>query len=509
MDGAHRLRRDRLVALCFVLFGLSGWLWGTYAYGVFGAYGSDPDIWVYSSLNIGVRAPSVGPPGYPVAVWFIQLISGLSAVSAAVWVSLLSTALLPAATYLLGRAFGLSWRYALVPAVLAPMLPGIREFGHQTQPDALTTLGLTLGAILVHRAVHSERLADWMWAVGVVGLLALLREHGMVLVATVGLLALCSPGDWRHRVLRVVVPVAIWGLGSSFFALEWVWPWAAPWHRRVTMAVEAVGAVNLASINGVALPSYVTEMNFDQLERFRDLYANEDRVGIVKFHVMHSIESAVAAWLWIVIGVLAAFRSEPKNRWVLLSFLVVVFPTLFIWTKSRHLEVLIPIAVVSVLVAVVKAPRWALLLFVFGVGHWTAFWPKAYNATLDRLQREAIHYERIKAFGQALCEEVEPGDLVAGPEVIATLYCPLPRHAVQNDGGAGDWHTWHIGHGDLGEDWHYVEVGEAIYPVRRLKPWLVGEERPCRDVKPVSNASFHQVQLVSAEMEGTCRGKTF
>jgi hypothetical protein len=442
-------------------------------------------------------------------VWFVQQISGLSVPASGVWVSLIATALLPAATYLLGRSFGLSWRTALIPALVAPMVPAIREFGHQTQPDALTTLALTLSALFVHRAVHSARRADWLWAVSGVGLLALLREHGMLLIGTVGLLAVCSPGDRKDRALRVIVPLAIWGLGSCFFAVDWTWPWATPWHRRVAMAVEAVSAVNLDVINGVSLPGYAIEMRLDQQQIFRELYANEDRLGIIAFHLAHSVRSDFGSWLCIALGVLAAFRSEPKSRWVLLSYLVVVLPTLFIWSKPRHLDVLIPIAVVSVLVAITQAPRWVLLLSVFGVGHWTASWPKSYNASLGHLQRDAVHFERVKAFGKALCEEVQPGDLVAGPEVLATLYCPLPRHTVQNDAHAGDWHTWFIGPGALGDDWHFVEIGEATYPVRRLKPWLEADERPCRDVKPVANTPYHQVLRIGAEMDGTCREKTF
>ena len=509
MDGAHRLRRDRVVALVAVVCGVCAWLWGTYRYGVFGPFGSDPDIWLYSALNIGVGAPSVGPPGYPALVWLLQQASGLSVVAAGVWVSLVSFALLPAAIYVLGRTLGLSWKVALVPAFVAPMLPAIREFGHQVQPDALTTLGLTVSVILVHRAVVGGARKDWIIAVSWVGLLALLREHGMLLLCTVGALGLFAPGSLKDRALRCGLPLGIWWLGSCLFSMDWVLPWAAPWHRRVAMAVEAVGAVNLNVVQGVNLPSYVIEMTTDQVEVFRGLYARDDKVGIVWFHLAHSLSSATTLWVCLALAFVGALKLDAKARMVMLAHLVVVVPTLFIWSKDRHLEVLIPIALVSVMVAVSRSPRWVLLGFVFGLGHWTSVWPHKYGVTMERLQREAVHNARVKSFGTALCELVQPGDLVAGPEMLATLYCPLPRHTVNNDAGAADWHTWYIGRGPLGEDWHFVEVGEAIYPVRRLKPWLEGADRPCRDVLPHPNMPYHEARTISAEMDGECRAETF
>ena len=494
---------DTYAALGCVAVSLGLWLIVAFGYDLFGPFGSDPDIWLYSALNIGVGAPSVGPPGYPVLVELLRAPFGMEVASAGVIVSATSVVLLPGAVFLLVRDLAVSRGWAYL-AAFAAMSPPVLQFGHQTQPDALITLLLVLSAWWSIRVFHRPRPRRWLWLAAFLGLLPLVREHAVVLAASMSMLLLYVDGTWKHRFARVGLLLLVWFLGVWFFGGDVRLPWEASWNSRVSMAV--------GEISNTQLPKYAAELTSVEAATLAHLHAAGDQPGIIRFHVAHSLRSNPAGWAWVVIGLLACLRAPRHAVLPLLAHLVVVVPTLFIWSQGRHVTVIIPLTMAVICCACSRSPKGFHWLLLFGLGWWCSGWAETAEHEVKKMQKENANIEQLKDFGRAFCALRTPGDLVAGTEYLATLYCPTPHHPVekrspiewQGEGHAADWRTWYIGRGTLPHVWDQVSVGQNQFIVRRLRPDVMGLGRPCQNSFPPDDAPFLSLKAGAVVISPEC-----
>jgi len=468
---------------------LALWLVVVRAFDLFGPFGSDADIWLYSALNIGVGAPSVGPPGYPLLVAILKAPFGLDVVTAGVLVSAASVVMLPGVVFLLARALAVSRGWAYLAAFVS-LSPPVLQFGYQTQPDALITLLLVVSALFAVRVCERPRPRRWLWLAVFLGFLPLVREHAVVLAATMSALLLWVDGTWKHRALRVGLVLLVWFLGVWIFSGEVCWPWAAPWNSRVSMAVGEIASTSL--------PKYAVELSGADAIALGALHAAGDHSGIIRFHIAHSLGSNPAGWSWVALGLLACLRAPRHAILPLLAHTAVVLPTLFIWSQGRHVTVILPLAMTVICCACSRSPKGFHWVLLFALGWWGSCWREDAKQELNKMARESQEIEDLKDFGRAFCALIRPGDVVAGSEYLATLYCPMPHHPIEKrdpsewegPGVAADWRTWYIGSGSLPHAWQQVSVGGNQFTVKRLRPEVSGASRPCQNSVPPADAAY-------------------
>lgn len=403
-----------------------------------GPAGSDPDLWVFSALNLSVGGAPQLPPGFPSLIR-LGVALGLPPFDAAWWAAHAATPLVPALTWALARQLGARPGAALIAGLLPLLTASVLAFDAQVMPETWAASWF-LACALAGVAFLGRPTAGGLAAVALLGAGApLWREHGIAIALGLAGLVAVAPGRPGQRVLRAagvlvgvgLLPVAFGGAAAA--------PWAQPWLARF-------GTMGLPNDVGAAIP-HPTWMD-------RPAWA---------------LSLGGDAYLWAFLGLAACVR---RDRRLLVPALVLApgLGGLLVWSQPRHVAVVLPVAFAAWAAREGRGWRW-----LGGVVGAIALARSPFH--LGRLVVERDHLEELRRFGEALCARVEPGDLAYG-EPAAFLFCPLPRHEV--DGSGADWKTWAVDHAPRGPGaWTQVDLGVGVYDVWRLAPRLTGDRRPC------------------------------
>ncbi len=435
MPVAPLTRRDLVLAAALSLLALSlllGWRLGN---GLWGALGTDAALWGLTAMDLRVGADPLVPPGYPALVALFYGL-GASLVAAGLGVSLVAASLLPGVAYAGLRALGLG-RLAAAPVALLLASPDLVAWSQQLQPDALASLMLvTVGLALALSPASAG--AAWVAVVGS-GLLPLVREHGLPLVALSGL-ALATTGPGR-RWPRVLALLALWWLAPLLVGvLPGPLPTQLPWSDR---AGGALAALTADSPEGL---SFLRELRPQQRQAYGRLLLTGDRLGQLGWHLRRSLALAADAWALLGLSALALSALtwwRPQARRAALGLglpLLTALPALLIWSQRRHVALLVPLALLGLLYALAQAPRWlrglcgaALLVLVLA-------WPGRLRSLAAEQRTERPRAEHFAELGGWLAAQAPAGALLGGIFQDVGLYHPLPRH--DPDGSPADWRTY-------------------------------------------------------------------
>jgi hypothetical protein len=159
------------------------------------------------------------PPGYPILVAGVSRATGLEPLTAALWITRLSWAILPALFLLCLRPLLPAW-WAAAVALLAAFSPGFLASGTVARTDAPFSVLVCLTLLSVHAFLARERLR-WLFVAGLIaGSSYTIRTVGLALIAAVPtalLMTRLAAGD-SHGRRRVARDLVAWVVGVAIAA---------------------------------------------------------------------------------------------------------------------------------------------------------------------------------------------------------------------------------------------------------------------------------------------------
>lgn len=457
--------------------------------------GSDPNLWVFGAWNLEVGTDVRVSPLFPALIALFRAGDSQAALVGG-WLAGLFGALLPPVTFLLARSFGASRVTSAVAGLLLLGVSSVAVTGLQCQPDSLNVLLCTLATWAAARflAQPTEPRAA---LVGVLGALApLVREHGLVVAAAVGVLLILAPGTAIQRVARfgafafaiLLAPVVV-GQAPGL-------PWEAPWFERLRLTVDASVPGNL----GQALAGLPEA----EQERVRAAYAANDRLGLLGFHARTALTSAPWHWGWAVLALALAPLLPGRRGWAAALGILPVLPALLIFSQARHSLPAVPVGL-AVAAAVTRPARlrWAVLAGALGL---TLGGLPRWAADLEMLRGQQVAMVHLARFGAALCERTHPGSIAVGLNTEALVYCPLPFADLPRNRERLPWHwsAWSFGISPEGPEWREVEVPDAPVQIWRLWPQLPEELRPCHGSRVVDVLAYDVPRSAGDAMDPPC-----
>ncbi|MCK6503111.1 hypothetical protein L6R53_06905 [Myxococcota bacterium] len=465
---------------------------GAHLGGVTAGTGSDPDLWVFASVDAAHGAGWPLPPLGPL------LVAGLASIGLpwhGAWL-LLSAVALPLTA---GLAALLAGRLGATPALSLAAglgllaLPVLASTAWQAGPDALTALAFLAAAAGAQQvAAAGPRPSPGACAGAGVGLGAaiLARELGPVVAAgaALGIAARAAlPPRWR------LLGPALLLLGAALPAAllaDAIAPWDWRWLGRV--------ARDSQDLPPPQVPAWVL-----------------DAQGLHRLlrRAAWTLQRHPEGWLTLALGAAAALR---RRWWALALAQASGLAALGVWSQPRHVAVLLPISVAALAgwtALASRRERALALLLVVGV---TAAGGLRWKGALALAREEAAETAALASLGAELCAAAAPGDLAAG-EPRAFLFCPLPRHAPRRApperghaaadpvvADAAAWASWTAGTppGDL--PWEPVPLQSRRFDLYRLRPDLRGTARPCAGSAPRADTPAFPSPPLPATMDPPC-----
>ncbi len=443
-----------------------GWRWiGDFS----GAMGSDAALWGLSARDLGAGLSSHIPPGYPALIAFLHEL-GLPLVLAGWLISSLALAGVSAVVFMLARALGARPFPAGIAAIISLIHPDLFEFAHQVQPDALSALLITLIALLCLRSDQT------LWAAILGGLLLLFREHGIALWPALVILFGHRNGTRSSRILPVVILVAVAWLGPLLVGQSpGVHPLDTPWAERTGGALQAFQVSDPSEL------SYLHELNREDRQAYSRLVLTDDRWGQLTWHARRSLTQAWELWcalgLALLLAIGAARRGQREPLWTAL-LLTGALPALVIWSQSRHVALLLPVALA---IGSASWPESRNAKRIMGIAAMALLWPwpGRFQDLHEGQRGETLRGQNLAEIGTWICEQAPEGAFLGGFIQDIGLYCPLRRH--DPNGTLTDWKTYLVTDrsppaSDLGT-WEEVYGEGGPLQVYQLDPER--DPRPC------------------------------
>lgn len=426
-----------------------------------GPAGSDPDLWIFSALNLDVGGAPQLPPAFPSLIRLLHA-GGLAPFDAAQWAARAAAPMVPVLTWALARQLGAGPGAALGAGALPILTGSVVAFDAQVMPETWAATWFLACAMAI------VGFLDWPTGPRLAALALtaagapLWREHGIAIALALTAGAGFATGHAVQRLGRVaVVALAVVALPVCFGGVAGA-PWAQPWLARFgTMGLPNDVAATIAHPTWLDRPKWALSLGGD-------------------------------AYLWAGLG-LAACMAPSLRRLAPAAILAPGLAGLLVWSQPRHVAVVLPVAIAAWAARPGRVWR-GLGLVAAAVGLLRS------PFHLGRLVIEQAHLADLRWFGAALCARVEPGDLAYG-EPAAFVFCPLPRHEVNGTGA--DWKTWAVGHAPPGA-WTAVDLGVGVYDVYRLAPRLIGPERPCSTARARADTPFLASPPRTAVLEPPC-----
>ena len=478
-----------------VLWGLI--LWGRARLGLAAPLGSDAALWGLSALALEQGQRPYGAPLYPTLVALLP---------APVWwwggvVSSACFAAVPPTMVVLLRREGAPWGLAAGLALLPLLSPTLGIMALQLQPDALTQLLLlaVLGAGLrVERTPGRGALLGWL---GLAVLLALAREHGLVVLAALlgALLLRRGVPLWALLLLALLGGLVVWG-GAEYL----------PTRLRIPLQSSPLGA------GRYPLPEFLTHFRGARGRALIDAWEAGQGLTFWRLTLRAMLQESAPHLLLVGLGALGF--GLARRGW---SGSVTLAPTvtlLFFWSEARHAAVLVPAALVGVGLGLLRlqhrpARAVLVLLLAAGVGLSQARdWPRA----VQRAQGAARHSRDLWLLAGELSDWAAQSGrpwLLAGLENEANLHLGWARHVPI------------LPHGCLqtrwdGAAWSSIWIAPAALvqpPLQELLRvghmaayWLPAPDptgpRPCAEVGLPAGPLYVR-GLLEAEVVGTCEAE--
>lgn len=483
---SHPLRPDAWIAGLLACAGGALVLGWRAALGLWGGLGTDAPLWGLTALDLADGNVPLVPPLYPalVALW-----PGGTLVESGAAVSLIASALVPAAVFGAARVAGADRGFAAIAAVFALLIPDLCGMAQQLQPDSLTALALVgLGGLLAG-SVRADRVG---WACGwgaaaLAGVLPMLREHGLPAAIVAGLVLALTPGPRGGRLMLLVglalgIPL-IMGWTEPAHPLRW------PWADRGADAL----AVLLHPTTADA--PYASTLGRQGAKGYYDLLAAGDRLGIGAFHARRGLALAGDGWLVLGAALGAALALRRRPLLALCAPLLSALPALILWSQRRHALVAVPLALAA-LGAMAGAGRAARGIALALCGIATVSWVRMWPALAAAQPTEVLRAGSLAEVGAWLADNAPTDSLLGGVIQDVGLYHPMLRH--DPDGSAADWRTFLVAERPpLDPRWTEVFRGRGL-SVFQLDP--AREPRPCADATVASGARHLVVATAHAEL---------
>ncbi len=461
------------------------------ALGMVGPGGSDPGLWLVAAENLRVGASATTAPLYPASSAALAAVSGLPTATACTAVTVLCFALLPPVAWLLARRLGAGAISGVAAGVLFLALPSSLAFSVQIQADALTALvllGVGLASVAFMRRPGWGELAGLAAAAAA---LSLVREHIVPMAGLMVLLALWPRGKPWVRALRALAVVAAVWIAPMLLGSDPGLPWQQTWF------VDRVGEA-ARDATGVELPRHIQELPPHLRQPYEDAIRAGDRVGLMLLHLHRSLVGNWHAWLAVSVGFAGTALLAGRRRIAMAVVLLGLAPPLLAWSQPRHIAIFTPVAAAAWAAAFAKrGPRVRIALVVLALTMVGLVQLEWHTVARKQVAQAATRME-LKAFGDELCSQLEPGAALMAGDARTTAYCPLPR-VLGTLGTPYDWKLVWIG--DLPNQhpsWASLEAGgwtamrlnsdKAV--VYRLRPWIQGPERPCYGSAPSGPFSY-------------------
>ena len=498
--GEHRWTRAEgawagALALC-VAGALVAW---RASWGLWGALGTDAPLWGLTARDLSVGAAPLVPPGYPSAIRVLHAV-GLDLVSAGVTVSVAGGAALAAVGALVLRRAGAGRGLASLGGALAVAMPDVVAWSEQLQPDALAAALILLLGGLLGAVARGSSPAAWGAAV-LAGLLPLVREHGLPLLA-IAAAVLATRRQWRPLLALGVV----WWLGPLVVGLApGMHPLDVAWADRAGGPLDVFRATRPDQI------PYLHELHREDRRAYLTLLEQQDRLGQLRWHMGRSLALAGDLWAWCGVAVVAALVSARRAPALLAlaAPLAAALPALVVWSERRHVGLLAPLAVVVLWSAAAAWGRRGVVAGALLTGVLANGWPGQWAAIGRGQQTERLRAEHFAELGRWLAANAPEHSLLGGVFQDVGLYCPLPRH--DPDGTAADWSTflvtdrppprspwgrWERVH-SVGAEPDRPQAGMGIF---RLDPQR--HPRPCGGIAPAEGAAHLAIARAHVELPG-------
>jgi len=435
--------------------------------------GSDVTIWVRSAVDLAAGRPTLGAPGYPAAVRWLEALTGVDPLQAGVGVTRISMALAGPATYALARMLGAARPAGVAAALLVLAEPHVASLGTQMQPDATAMLVLTLAPAVALAYLRRPSWGRFALLVLVTAGAALIRAQLLFLAPMAALVAAAAPGAPWQRILRG--GLLLGGLAAAVaLAVPLDYPkWPQPWLNRLAMP--------LTDLTAPTTPKYWTE--FGSRTALDEVY-ERGLVNRVLFYGKTAVSRAPALWLWWLAGVAAALTLGRRRRVAVLAVALCAVPALFVHSKDRHVFIALP--VLAAAMAAFASSRRSRAGWIGGLGAGLLIWGLtlgSWGPRVTAIREQSARTGQLSAFGKALCVHLEPGAFGDG-HLDAFLSCPIPTAVPWSPGAAVEWKVVWAG-GDPPEGFGPLDVGNDLFGVYRLRPDLVGTQRPCYASSPV------------------------
>ncbi len=457
--------------------------------------GLDMDMWVMAVHDAATWHEVPLFPLYPSASALLMSVTGSDGLTAAQRVSAAAVGLVPAAAFLLARVIGAGpWR-ALIAGLAALLFPGVVAFGVLVGPDGLTTLVLLLAAAAAALLVSRPGWASCAAFALALGLLGLVREHGVIALVLGLAVPLMAPDRATRRAAYLVIVAAVALAAPLLLGQRPALPGMTAWSARMMLPLREL-------IQGSS----------DLTDRFP---VGEQDLGVLH-PLVYALTRATIGWIWVLLGGLAATRAPRALRAALLVGMVPALAGLVVLSEPRHVWVVVPVCMaawlaaprrrhaeailVGLVVVVLAQTRW--VPYVAAVGR-DRGWRAQYSVSseLSRLQESS---EALASQGRAICALAGEGDLWSGKSK-AFAFCPLRQHRASDKPTAANLHCWHAGDEPPGELWRRVNQPGIHMSIYRYLWSGPDAERPCADARPVPETPFRARQVRPARMVPACR----
>ena len=433
-----------------------------------GAMGSDSALWGLSSHDVWAGISTPIPPGYPGLISILYAL-GLPVVTSGWVISTAATASIPIIVFWFARELGANTIPAIIAAIFSLIHPALFQFAHQVQPDAITTLAITALALLWQK----ERSKT---AVILAGILLLFREHALSLWPALLILLGRRFVSFQARLSLIFLLIVVAWIGPILVGQMPGWhPLDTPWGNRTGGALQAFTTTDPQQL------SFLRELPREERHAYVELVLNSDRFGQLRWHFMRSIGNAWELWALSLSALCLALGARRRNKreplWSCL-WLTAALPALLIWSQSRHVALLVPIAL-AIIAASWPTNIRAQFLWIIPLLGLSLLFPSEWRATWYGQKGETIRSADFEEIANWICRESPNGAFLGGFVQDIGLYCRLPRHDP-NDSPA-DWRTFLVSDrpaptSTLGE-WTKVYTNDGPYSVYRLSPERI--PRPC------------------------------
>ncbi len=498
-----------LLALALLL--LRAWL------GLDAPLGSDPALWGLSASQLlRGQLPSV-LPGYPLMVAAASAVSGRLPWLVGGWISTLAGAAVPVLSAGVARVLGLEWWAALLVGLASLASPDLLAFSFQLQPDSTALLFLLLSALAGLRWARQPLAGRTLLFLCGLLAMALVREHGMVILVATLLLIL----SFKYSRVAWLLPPA-----TAILLLVLVWTGVA---RQLPSRVYTPLAESPLLLKPGVGTSFMNELTGEAGGSFRDALMRGDRLDIWWIFIrtlgqrsgdtLALLLLGFAGLWWWTRSAQGSVRWRGASRVRLLGLHAAlcspILVLLIIWSHRRHAALLLPLAYVGIaagLQRLGKSRRWPVLLCTgLGLGSLAMRLP----SSLAAISTEAGHAHQRMALAEWM--RAQPGRWFLGGvfnEINLHLLWPrnnprlvLPGQPMPRLWSGTDWRTMWVGPpGSMPPPFVPVhQVGGLV--VYRLEP-EPGQERPCTRVEPVSSVLFASGDM-RGESSPSCQAEPF